>query len=217
MPQPAKSPQETSDEIARTFFGVDPDPAARKAAALHLLIEAAASAVLVPLLFFINFGEVGDLGWGMTIFFVAYCILAAVGLYFGVRPEYHTTVRLRGDWIDWVGAFWLVSCAFGPFFGWVLTSIIPITVASWRWVYGLRFFLGAGLPILTALPGLRYVRGKAARVALPVLILVTMLATWSVMNVSRDLLAGPVIQHVKSTGQVEMVLRYTGQSLGLVR
>lgn len=217
MPQQMKTPRETSDEVARTFFGVEPDPAARKIAALQLLIEAAAAAVLVPVLFYMNFGEVGDLGWGMTVFCVAYCILAAVGLYFGARPEYHTTVQLRGGWADRVGAFWLVSCAFGPFFGWVLTSVFPITVASWRWLYGLRFFLSAGLPLLTALPLLRYVRGKAARVALPLLVLVTMLATWSVMNVSRDLLAGPVIRHVQSTGQVEMVLRYTGQTLGLVR
>lgn len=217
MPQPTKTPQETSDEIAQSFFGVEPDPAIRKTAALHLLVEAAACAILVPLLFLINFREVGDLGWGMTVFFVAYCLLAAVGLYFGARPEYHTAVRLRGDWIDRVGAFWLVSCAFGPFFGWVLTSIVPVTASSWRWLYGARFFLGAGLPVLTALPGLRYVRGKAARVALPILVAVTMLATWSVMNVSRDLIAGLVIQPVMSTGQVELMLRYTGQSLGLVR
>jgi hypothetical protein len=212
-----KTPQEISDNIARSFFGVEPDPAARKTAAIHLLIEAAVCAVLVPALFYLNFGEVGDLGWGMTVFCVAYCILAAVGLYFGVRPEYHTTVQLRGGWADRVGAFWLVSCAFGPFFGWVLTSIVPLTVTSWRWVYGVRFFLAAGLPIITALPILRYVRGKAARVALPLLLGVTMLAIWSVVNVGRDLLNGPVMQQVHSSGQIEMVLKFTAQSLGVIR
>jgi hypothetical protein len=116
-----------------------------------------------------------------------------------------------------VGAFWLVSCAFGPFFGWVLTSIAPLTATSWRWVYGLRFFLAAGLPIITALPILRYVRGKAARVALPLLLGVTMLAIWSVVNVGRDLLNGPVVQQVRSTGQLEMVLKFTAQSLGVIR
>jgi len=212
-----ETPQETSDNVARTFFGVDADPASRKAAIKQLLVAAASCIVLIPLLFYMNFGEVGDLGWGLTVFFVVYCLLSTLGLYFRARPEYHTTVPLRGGWADRVGAFWLVSCAFGPFFGWVLTSVFPITLASWRWLYGLRLFLAAGLPLITALPLMRYVRGKAARVALPLLVGITMLATWSVMNVSRDLLAGPVVHQIQSTGQLEMFLKYTAQSLGAVR
>jgi hypothetical protein len=212
-----KTPEETSNLIAEKFFGVGPDPAERKPVVIRLMVSALVCAVLVPGLFYLRFGEVGDLGWGMTIFFVVYCLLAAVGLYFGPRREFHTPVPLRGDWVDGLGAFWLVSCVFGPFFGWVLTSIAPITQASWRWVYGLRFILGAGLPLLTALPLLRYVRGKSAWIALPILVGVTMLATWSVTNVGRDLLAGPLARQIQSSGQVELILRYTAQSLGIAR
>lgn len=132
MPPQEKTPQETSDEIARTIFGVEADPASRKAAIRQLLVAATGCALLVSLLFHMNFGEVGGLGWGMTVFLVVYCLLAALGLYFRAKPEYHTSVPLRGGWADRVGAFWLVSCVFGPFFGWLLTSVVPLTMASWR-------------------------------------------------------------------------------------
>jgi hypothetical protein len=169
------------------------------------------------LLFFLRFGEVGELGWGITIFFVVYCLLTATGLYFLPRAEFHTSVPLRGGWADRVGAFWLVACAFGPLFGWFVTAIFPITTASWRVVYGLRAFLAAGLPLITALPLTRYVRGKAAWVALPLLVGVTLLAVWSAANVSRDLLAGPILRPAGAAGGLEWYLRYTGISLGLVK
>jgi hypothetical protein len=129
---------------------------------------------------------------------VVYCLLSATGLYFLPRTEYHTPVALRGDWVDRLGAFWLVSCAFGPFFGWALTSTLPLTMTSWRWIYGLRVLLAAGLPLITALPLTRYLRGKAVLVALPIMLIVTMLPIWSTVNVSRDLWEGPVVQQVQS-------------------
>jgi hypothetical protein len=194
-----ESPTETARKVARTFFGVDSDDVvSRQKAIRQLLVRAVVFAVLVPLLFYLKFGEVGPLGWGTTIFFVVYCLLAATGLYFLPKPEYHTPVALHGDWADRLGAFWLVSCAFGPFFGWILTSILPLTAASWRWVYGLRVLLAAGLPLITALPLTRYLRGKAVLVALPILLIVTLLPIWSAVNVSRDLWEGTVVRQVQS-------------------
>src|SRR2546430_16021923 len=61
------------------------------------LIGAVWAVVLVPLMFYLKFGTVGPLGWGMTVFFVAYCLVAATGLHFLVRPEYHTPVAWRND------------------------------------------------------------------------------------------------------------------------
>jgi hypothetical protein len=191
-------PAETARKMARTFFGVGSDHASRQEAIRGLLVSAVLFAFLVPLLFYLEFGEVGALGWGMTIFFVVYCLLSATGLYFLPRTEYHTPVALRGDWVDRLGAFWLVSCAFGPFFGWALTSTLPLTMTSWRWIYGLRVLLAAGLPLITALPLTRYLRGKAVLVALPIMLIVTMLPIWSTVNVGRDLWEGPVVQQVQS-------------------
>ena len=64
--------------------------------------------MLVPLIFYLDslrYGraEVGPLGWGLTVFFVMYCLLTAIGLYFRPRTEFHSPVRLRGDWADRVG------------------------------------------------------------------------------------------------------------------
>lgn len=213
-PPRRQTPQEIADRVAKTFFGVGPDTLSRQRAIRQLLLGAVACAVLIPLVFYVRFGEVGPLGWGTTVFFVVYCLLAAIGLYFRPRTEYHTPVPLRGDWADRVGAFWLVSCAFGPFLGWIITSAFPITAASWRWLYGLRVILAAGLPILTALPLTRYVRGKATWVALPLLVGVTLLPIWSVVRVSQDLWEGPIVQQVQSTGQSELYLKHTDQSLG---
>lgn len=210
-----ETPQETSRKVAETFFGVTGDKASRQKTIWQLLAGALACAVLIPALFYMKFGEIEGLGWGTTVFFVVYCLLAAIGLYFQPLTDYHTPVRLRGDWVDRVGAFWLVSCVFGPFFGWVITSAFPLTVASWHMLYGLRVFLAVGLPLITALPLTRYLRGKATWVALPLLVVVTMLPIMSAVNPSRDLWNGPVVRQVQSTGKYELFLQYTEQTLGV--
>jgi hypothetical protein len=217
--QPASnmdSPSKTARKIARNFFSAGSDSVSRREAIRQLLVTAVLSAILVPLLFYMRFGEVGPLGWGMTVFFVVYCLLAAIGLYFLPRQDYHTPVPLRGDWVDRLGAFWLVSCAFGPFFGWILTSALPLTVMSWRSLYGLRVLLAAGLPLITALPLTRYLRGKSVLIALPILLVVTSLPIWSAVNVSQDLWEGPTTRQVQSVDNpnasvMELYLPHTHQ------
>lgn len=215
MPK-SSSPQDTSDAIARSFFGVEADPVSRSIAARQMLVSASFAAVLTPALFLLRFGEVGPLGWGTTVFFVMYCVVAAIGLYFGPRTQYHTPVSLRNDWLDKIGAFWLMACVFGPFFGWVIASIVPITADSWRVVYGVRVFLAAGLPLITALPLTRYARGKSMLIALPLLIVITLLAMWTAIDSGRDLIAGP-IERRTANDQTELYLKYTDQNLGSVR
>ncbi|MFZ2097364.1 MAG: hypothetical protein WAV05_12075 [Anaerolineales bacterium] len=214
---PEKIPRDVSDQIAESFFGVTADKASRRQAIQRLILGAVASALFIPALFYLRFREVGGFGWGITIFFVVYCLLAAIGLYFQARPAYHSPVRLQGNWLDWLGAFWLISCAFGPLFGWMITSIFSITVDTWRWLYGLRLVMAAGFPLITSLPLIRYLRGKMILVALPILVIVTILPIWSTVNVSKDLWYGPILRQVQSTGQLELFLQYTSQSLGLVR
>ncbi len=215
MPK-SPTPKETSDTIARSFFGVEADLVSRSIAARQMLVSALASAIITPLLFLLRFGEVGPLGWGTTVFFVTYCIVAAIGLYFGPRTQYHTPVPLRNDWLDKIGAFWLMACVFGPFFGWVIASIMPITADSWRVVYGVRVFLAAGLPLITALPLTRYARGKSMLIVLPLLIVITLLAMWTAVDSGRDLVAGP-IERRTANRQTELYLKYTDQNLGSAR
>ena len=171
------------------------------------------SAALVPLAFFLRFGEVGVLGWGTTVFFVVYCLLVAVGLYARPRTDLHTRVPLRGDWVDHVGAYWLVACAFGPLVGWAVTSAVPVTTASWQGLYGLRAVLAAGLPLVTALALSRYARGKAAWVAVPLLVGVTLLPVLTAVAVTQDLWEGPVVWQVQPGEEPALYLRHTGRTL----
>ena len=217
MNKPNPSPQETTAHIAQDFFGAGAEKASQQRAIRQYLLAAVECSVLVPALFYFRFGEVGGLGWGLTVFFITYCLLAAIGLYFRPRTEYHTTVKVRGDWVDHIGSFWLISCVFGPFLGWVLTSVLPITVTSWRWVYGLQIALAVGLPVLTALPMTRYLRGKATLITLPILVVVTSLPAWSVVNVSRDLRNGPVVRQVQTSEHNELYLQYTDRSLDVIK
>lgn len=179
----------------------------------QLMIGTLICGLLVPLLFYLQFGEVGDLGWGATIFLVLCTLLSALGLYFQPRRQFHTDVPLQGDWLDRIGALWLVSCAFGPLLGWVITAFLPITEASWQWLYGLRAFFAAGLPIITALPLTRYVRGPSSWVALPILIGITAIAILSAVNVCRDLWEGPSVPQIQPNGRSEIYLRHTDKRL----
>ena len=207
------TPTETADRVAETFFGVT-DEASRRRVIRQCLVAAAEFAVGIPALFYLRFGRVGPLGWGTTVFFVVYLLLCAVGLYFRPRVEYHSPVPLRGDWLDRVGAFWLVGCAFGPLLGWFFTTgTIPVTQASWHWLYGTRVFLAAVVPAALALPLTRYVRGRSARVALPLLVLVTLLPVSTAMNASLDLWEGPSVREPESAGPPELYLRHTGRRL----
>jgi hypothetical protein len=74
---------------------------------------------------------------------------------------------------------------------WVLTSTFPLTVGNWRWLYFARVFLSVGLPVLTALPLLRYVSGRGAPVMLAILMGVTALPIWAAVATLQDLRSGP--------------------------
>jgi hypothetical protein len=155
--------------------------------------------VLIPLIFFLRFGHVGPVGWGVTVFLVVLSLLISVGLFFRGRPAYHTPVAGRGNWLDRIGALWLLACAFGPAFGWALTTF-PLRHSTWRWMYGVQVFLAVVLPIATGLPLLRYVRGRGAPIMLALLIGVTALPVWSGWAVLHDLLAAPVRQTLDHAG-----------------
>jgi hypothetical protein len=200
MPVPTDE-QRTAEHIARLFFRAGSDATSQRRAIVRWLAGAVAAAVLVPALFYLRFGTVGPLGWGLTVFLVAFCLLAAAGLYFLRRPEFHTPVALRNDWLDHIGAFWLLACAFGPLLGWVLTELPRLTVANWRWLYAGRVALSIGLPLLTALPLLRYVRGRGAPIMLALLGGVTLLPIWSGWAAAQDLWAGPAGLYLAHTAR----------------
>jgi hypothetical protein len=87
-----------------------------------------------------------------------------------------------------------------------------------------RVALSIVLPVVTALPLFRYVRGKGAPVMLVILFAVTSLPVWSGWTTLQDLMAGP---HQIQRDQIQrvggaigkhpierLVLPHTGRMLG---
>ncbi len=193
----ATGEREVDDRLARRF-----------------LLGALVCAVVVPLLFYLRFGELGPFAWGFTVFLVVLCLLFALGLYISSRPAYHTQVAMRNDWLDRLGAFWLLACAGGPLLGGLVT-LFPVTESDWRWRYVLRVALALGLPVLTGLPLLRYIRGRAALLAVPLLLGITALPALTAIAPLRDLFDGPVERQVRIVEEWEgSCLPVDGQPLG---
>ncbi len=178
------------DRLARGYFKQTPSPTATHRIVKTFLGSAFTLAWAIPALFYFRFQKLSWMVAGFTIFLVALCLLTAIAFHFRYRTEYHTPVQAKGDWIDKVGAFWMVACAFGPLLGWILTLLFPVTLNSWRTLYLLRFFLGGALPVITALPLTRYLSGKSAWVGGSILVVITALPLLSVWSVGRDLLEG---------------------------
>lgn len=175
------------------------DPEQNRRSARAFLIAAAQAAVIVPILFYLHFGEINAYGLSFTCFLVVLCLLVALGYSIPDRPEQQTPAAAKGSLLERVGGFWLVACSFGPFFGWLVTAPeFPVTEGDWWWRYAARVALCVGLPVLTALPLLAYVRGRYGYVALPLLVCVTALPVWSGINTLLDLREGPTVE--RATG-----------------
>jgi MFS family permease len=191
-----------SDKAARASDGSKNDPEANRRSARAFLIGAAQAAVLIPALFYLAFGVIDSFALAFTGFIVVLCLLVALGYSVPDKPQPQTPAAApqthaaaKGGLLDYVGAFWLAACAFGPFFGWLVTaSFVPLTEGNWHWRYAARAVLCVGLPILTALPLFRYARGKYWWVVPLLLPCVTALPVWSGVNTLLDLKEGPVVK-----------------------
>lgn len=148
---------------------------------------------MIPILFYLQFGVVDAFALSFTGFVVVLCLLVALGYSIPERAG-RTNAGEKPGAFGRVGSFWLVACAFGPFFGWLVTAAPALTEGNWRWRYVVRALLCVGLPVACALPLLRYVRGKYWHVALLLLLCVTALAAWSGLNTLRDLREGPTVR-----------------------
>lgn len=192
---PADEPRPTAEEVAESGGGSKNDAEKNRRIARGYLIAAVQAAVFVPILFYLYFGEINAYALSFTGFLVVLCLLVALGFSIPDKPEHQAPVAARIGLLNYVGAFWLVACAFGPFFGWLLTAPeFPVTEQNWWWRYSARAVLSVGLPLLTALPLVVYVRGKYWHVALLLLVGLTSLAGWSGLNTLLDLREGPVVR-----------------------
>lgn len=170
------------------------DAAENRRGVRAFLLGAAQAAFIIPFLFYLHFGEIDAFALSFTGFIVVLCLLVALGYSVADRPGRETPAAGKAGPFARVGSFWLLACAFGPFFGWLVTEAYTLTEENWRWRYVARVALCAGLPILTALPLFAYVRGKYRHVALMLLICVTALPVWSGLNTMLDLREGPTVK-----------------------
>lgn len=163
------------------------------------LLAALQAAILIPILFYLEFGEIDSFALSFTGFIVVLCLLVALGFSFQDKPEASApeTYKWRAGLLDYVGAFWLLACAFGPFFGWAVVGGYTLTETNWHWRYVARVVLAVALPVVTALPLFRYVRGKYWHIALLLLLGVTALPVWSALNTIRDLREGPAVRRTR--------------------
>jgi hypothetical protein len=184
--QNQRAPEASNQRLLARCFKVDSIAGENREQARAFLLGSVWAAILTPLLFYLQFGGVHWFTIGFTAFLVALCLLCALGLALQNRTEYHTTVPPKNKLGDKLGGFWLMACAFGPLLGWIVTALSP-TATTWRWQYYGRVFLAVVLPLITAVPLLRYVRGKAALIALPLLIVITSLPVLSCLWVIGDL------------------------------
>jgi MFS family permease len=176
--------------ILTRYFKVDPLKDDNSHLVRRYLLAAVEAAIVTPLLFYLKFGRVSWFAIGFTIFLIVLCLLVALGLFFQNRSAFHTEVAPANRIGDRIGGFWLLACAFGPLLGWFISStVFPVTIGSWRWLYFARVFCGIVLPVITAVPLVRYARGKAALVAIPLLLGITtlpMLSCWWVIGDLQD-------------------------------
>jgi hypothetical protein len=205
---PGEESQAEARRVGRAYFSKKDgesrkdDPEENRRSARSFLIAAVWAAVLIPGLFFLEFGEIDVFALSFTGFVVVLCLLVALGFAVPDRPAQQvqadageTRAAGKVGLLNYVGAFWLLACAFGPFFGWLLTaSAFPLTEGNWWWRYAARAVLSVGAPVLTALPLFVYVRGRYWHVALLLLVGLTALAAWSGMNTVRDLREGPSVR-----------------------
>lgn len=149
-------------------------------ASLWILVPKAAvgialSMLVVLLRFWAEFGYVSMFAVGFAVFIAAFEVLLIVGLRFADRPDVQTTVKPSNDLLDHLGGWWLMACAFGAFFGWLVGNLVVLMPDQWRVVMAAKVFLTIIIPVATMIPNLRYISRNAAYVQVPILFFVTLL------------------------------------------
>lgn len=141
----------------------------------QLLISIATSSGVVIIVFRLYFGEFAMFAFAFAGFLSILQILMVVGLRFQSRSEFHAERKPHFGLLEKIGGFWLVTCLLGPFISWIcgnLAVAIP-QARSACLVIAVAFSLV--FPVITLLPNVRYVGGKASYVQVPLLVLITML------------------------------------------
>jgi hypothetical protein len=173
----------------------------------------AAVALFVPALFWFRYG---DLRFGPAV--AGFLLLLVLGVQFlpelnrKYGPEQAAQTVKRGPF-DALGVVWLLAIPFAPFIAWVIGSLSTVNAHTWRWVLGTKAFLCVALPLVCALPLLRYVRGRAAPYSLLILFLGTIFPVSIGWPSAADFLRGPGWEAVDVAGSFRVHLTVRGRDV----
>jgi hypothetical protein len=164
------------------------------------------TAIGIPLLFLLAFGEIDEFAYGVTGF------LLLLELAVGILPQKSAELsaglsKVKRGRFDFLGAIWLLSIPFGPFSGWILTNAFDITLSNWRLLFAIRATVTVLVPLVCVLPLLRYVRGRTAFFILGVLVLGTAFPVLTGIHAAIDVVRGPDLESVNVTGFQDVAYR----------
>ncbi|PJC36988.1 hypothetical protein CO046_02685 [Candidatus Peregrinibacteria bacterium CG_4_9_14_0_2_um_filter_53_11] len=167
--------RETSRKVLRGIFGAK-TAEEKRALIKKSLLGIPPVVALILGLFYWRFGLIPPIGIGVAVFMTVFLLLTALATYASDKTHLHSEQALQGSLADKIGAFWLVSVVFGPFFAWVVGSTNFFTLETTQLI---QFILSALLPVVCVLPLLSYVTRKNFFITLPILFVITGLAVYS--------------------------------------
>lgn len=141
----------------------------------QLLQSIVISVGIILIVFWFTFGELSLFAFGFAAFLAVMQVLMVVGFRLQNRSDDQVAAPDKLSKLDMIGGCWLVACAFGAFFAWICGSLAPGFPGISSALYIAAAVLSIGLPVLTALPNLRYIGGKATYIQVPLIVIVTML------------------------------------------
>lgn len=182
-------------------------------AQLPFWLGLAAIAAIVPGLFWLRFGA-WRFGFGLAAFLVL--LVIAVQFIPALDWKYgdgQAALKVKPRVFDRLAVVWLLAIPFAPFFAWVIGSLATVNVRTWRVVLGSQALLCVALPVVCALPLLRYVRGRAAPYSLLILLLGTMFPVSFGWSPAADVVRGPRWESVEVSGSARVHMTVRGRDV----
>lgn len=163
----------------------------------------------IPVLFWLRFGEVPGLAYGLAGFLCL--LLLGITLLPGLKDRYKNLPTVKPWPIDALGVVWLLAVPFAPLAAWALTNSFDVNALNWRRLLGAGAGLCVAVPLVCVLPLLRYVRRPAVAPMLLVLAIGTLFPILCGATITADFVRGPQWQDVIIEGLPDHVFTVRGR------
>jgi hypothetical protein len=165
-----------------------------------LPVSIVATAVLIPLAFWLRFGYVDGYGYGVTLFLILLEVAVEVLPLRVDAAEKKPPPPVPRGRFDFLGVIWLLLIPFGPFLGWFFTSYFDVDAGNYRLLLSIKTVLCVIGPVVCVLPLLRYLRHPYVSFGLAVLAIGTGFPILMGIHAAGDLVRGPHWQDIQITG-----------------